>query len=219
MYYVGRGVSQDYGQAYAWYHKAADKGDPLAQFTLGYMFENGMGIPQDYAQAISWYRKAAEQGNDAAENNLGTMYYKGQGVARNLPEAQRWFRKAAEHGNVQAKQTLSTLFFQQSRTATPSAEPFDSIDAAVSDCEIKEIATGRYFLYNLTTGRLDLQAGALRVISACLTQSNAWVDKCIQESGNAEGCTKGSLVIPEKLIKDAWTHRNNLKAWEKEASK
>lgn len=99
-----------------------------------------------------------------------------------------------------------------------AAEQYDSIDEALSDCEIKQIATGRHFVLNKRTGNLDLRSGSLRVMSACLNQSNIWIDKCIQESGNSEGCTKQSLLIPQMLIKDAWNHRDNLKDWERNAS-
>ena len=36
-------------QAAEWYRKAAEKGDPLAQWLLGRVYFNGNGIPQDFA--------------------------------------------------------------------------------------------------------------------------------------------------------------------------
>lgn len=43
------------------YRKAAEDGDPPAQFALGSMYMNGhAGVAPDYKQAIMWLRKAAE---------------------------------------------------------------------------------------------------------------------------------------------------------------
>jgi TPR repeat protein len=41
MYENGRGVAQDLSQAAAWYYKAAQQGNDVAQCNLGFMFENG----------------------------------------------------------------------------------------------------------------------------------------------------------------------------------
>ena len=46
--------------------KAAEEGDPSAQFFLGAAFENGYGVEQDLEKAIGWYRKASEQGHPGA---------------------------------------------------------------------------------------------------------------------------------------------------------
>ena len=62
MYYLGKGVTQDYKQAVYWYTKAAEQGYPKAQFNLALMYDDGKGVTQDYKQAVYWYTKAAEQG-------------------------------------------------------------------------------------------------------------------------------------------------------------
>ena len=45
-----------------WYRFAAERGQGLAQFKLGVMYDNGEGVPEDDKQAVKWYRLAAEQG-------------------------------------------------------------------------------------------------------------------------------------------------------------
>ena len=47
--------------ALAWYLKAAEQEDPLAQFALGCLFEVGAGqaVPKSTAAALEWYAKAA----------------------------------------------------------------------------------------------------------------------------------------------------------------
>jgi tetratricopeptide (TPR) repeat protein len=87
MYFLGKGVKQDYQEAAKWYRKAAEQGDANAQYNLGFMYKNGQGVKQDYQEAAKWYRKAAkwyrkaaEQGDANAQYNLGFMYENGQGV-------------------------------------------------------------------------------------------------------------------------------------------
>lgn len=39
--------------------RAAAAGYPVAQYNLGYLYENGLGVPTDRVQAYVWYRRAA----------------------------------------------------------------------------------------------------------------------------------------------------------------
>jgi TPR repeat protein len=45
LYAEGRGVEKNSKQAAVWYRKAADQGDPRAQYDLGVMYEYGNGVP------------------------------------------------------------------------------------------------------------------------------------------------------------------------------
>ena len=44
----------DHNTAHRIFSKLAEKGDPKAQFRLGYMFGNGEGVETDYAKAMRW---------------------------------------------------------------------------------------------------------------------------------------------------------------------
>ena len=57
--------------------KAAEQGDALSQYSLGFMYARGNGVPEDDAEAARWYRHAAEQGHAAAQFLLGIMYHNG----------------------------------------------------------------------------------------------------------------------------------------------
>jgi len=89
--------------------KLAEKGDALAQFNLGSMYDNGEGVEQDFKEAVKWYRKAAEQGHANAQTYLGVMYATGRGVENDEEEAIKWLRKAAEQGNKPAKAVLKEI--------------------------------------------------------------------------------------------------------------
>jgi len=106
--------------------KAAEQGVAIAQYNLGWMYENGEGVPQDDVESVKWYRKAAEQGNAKAQFNLvrkaaeqgdakaqiklGLMYDLGRGVPQDDVEAVRWYRKAEEQGNAGAQYLLGEMY-------------------------------------------------------------------------------------------------------------
>ena len=62
MYAEGHGVSQDYKEAVKWFRKAAEQGEALAQYDLGFMYGKGHGVPRDYILAHMWFTLAAGNG-------------------------------------------------------------------------------------------------------------------------------------------------------------
>lgn len=49
-------------RALALYRRAAEQGDPVAQYQLGLMYEIGEGVPADAGEAEYWYGQAVGQG-------------------------------------------------------------------------------------------------------------------------------------------------------------
>jgi TPR repeat protein len=90
MYQNGHGVSENYKEALKWYTKAAEQGDVLSQFSLGWTYENGRGTSQNYQEAVKWYTKASLQGYVMAQFNLGLMHAKGDGVPQSDEQAYIW---------------------------------------------------------------------------------------------------------------------------------
>jgi localization factor PodJL len=78
--------------------QAAEKGQAVAQYRLGTLYERGQGIPADAAKAAHWYEMAANQGNRKAMHNLAVSYAGGASGKKNMAEAARWFAKAASLG-------------------------------------------------------------------------------------------------------------------------
>ncbi len=58
MYFHGRGVSQDYAEAFILFDKAARKGHRIAQHLLGAMYEEGWADGRDLVEAYKWYTLA-----------------------------------------------------------------------------------------------------------------------------------------------------------------
>ncbi len=76
---------------FAFQQKLAKKGNPVAQYRLGFMYERGIGIAKDKAKAASWYQEAANQGNKDARNRLVYMDIQRNGYQ---PEKQSaWLKK------------------------------------------------------------------------------------------------------------------------------
>ena len=105
--------NNDFDRAFEVWRPLADKGDAIAQYSLGKLFERGGGsIQQDFVQAARWYRVASRQGIAAAQNNLALMHAQGRGVDRNLDHAiDLWF-KAARQNHAMAQYNLGLAFYR-----------------------------------------------------------------------------------------------------------
>ena len=100
----------NYTQAAENWRKAAERGNALAQLSLGLCYEKGKGVAQSYSEATKWYRIAAEQGFAKAQYTLGICYAKGQGVTKSYSEAAKWIRKAAEQGDEHAQYQIGRCY-------------------------------------------------------------------------------------------------------------
>ncbi len=70
----------DYALAEREFRPLAERGNVLAQYKLGLMYNNGEGVPQDFREAVNWFNRAAVLGYAPAQSSLGVKFEKGQGV-------------------------------------------------------------------------------------------------------------------------------------------
>jgi TPR repeat protein len=112
LFQLGRAyeAANNFSAAVAQFRKAAEQNYALAQFDLGYMYENGRGVPNDDQQAVAWLRKAADRGLATAQHNLGLMYENGRGVPKDDQQAVAWFRKAADQNDAKAQFSLGLMY-------------------------------------------------------------------------------------------------------------
>jgi TPR repeat protein len=99
----------DNWEAVKWYRKAAEQGNPDAQFQLGQWYDDPDQM-EDFAEALKWYHKAAENGQAAAQYSLGLIYVAGKQVPENLAEAFKWFHKAANQGRNDAQYKVGKMY-------------------------------------------------------------------------------------------------------------
>jgi uncharacterized protein len=90
---------------------AANKGDAIAMWYLGYLSGVGLGVKQDWAAAKSWFLKSAKLGYPDAEVALGAAaaYEHDKPTAADYDEAQRWFQLAASHDQRDAWALMGVL--------------------------------------------------------------------------------------------------------------
>ena len=108
-YAEGLGVEEDQELAMAWYFRAADLGNMLAQHNIGNAYREGINAPVDAGMAAYWFHRAAEQGDALPMFWLGQFYELGEGVARDREQALRWYRESARRGRKDAREALDGL--------------------------------------------------------------------------------------------------------------
>ncbi|CAB4481157.1 unnamed protein product [Rhizophagus irregularis] len=69
------------------YSESARKGDPIAQYNLGYCYQYGKRVAKDYNKAFIWYSKSANNDYALGQNNLGECYEKGIGTDKDYEKA------------------------------------------------------------------------------------------------------------------------------------
>jgi localization factor PodJL len=104
------GSAANLQEAVKFLSQAADKGQAVAQYRLGTMYERGQGVAADSAKAIHFYEMAANQGNRKAMHNLAVAYASGPVAKRNMTESARWFAKAAALGLSDSQFNLAVLY-------------------------------------------------------------------------------------------------------------
>lgn len=79
--------------ATAWYRRAAEAGNEVAQFALGERYEAGNTVDQDYQKAFAWYMRAAERRNAPAIQKVAQFYLEGRGVEKDKAKAYYWYMR------------------------------------------------------------------------------------------------------------------------------
>ena len=90
-------LRHDYVRAAPLLAAEAERGSPVAQTYLGYMYQYGLGVPKDYVLATSWLHQAAQQGEPTGQFLLGLLFDKGFGVPQDWVAAEVWLILAAAH--------------------------------------------------------------------------------------------------------------------------
>lgn len=92
----------EYAAAVPALRKAAEAGQPEAQYNLGVSLMDGVGTAAGPVEANRWLQSAAEQDWVDVQFKLAYSYALGRGVELDMNEAFRWFERAAENGDAEA---------------------------------------------------------------------------------------------------------------------
>jgi uncharacterized protein YqgQ len=85
------GVIRNPEKGVEYYFRSAENGFPMAQYSVGKLYQDGYHVKRDYKEAAKWYQKAANKAVIEAKFELARLYYRGRGVKRNYSEAYIWF--------------------------------------------------------------------------------------------------------------------------------
>lgn len=98
--------------------KAANDGDPWAQYSLGLAYQEGIGVRKNIGHAQKWYQLSANQGYDSALLNLGKLIAnRGNHSYEKYAQALKLFRRAARRGNRNAMYNMG-LYYEYGRGVT-----------------------------------------------------------------------------------------------------
>ncbi|KAF9273348.1 hypothetical protein BGZ68_001591 [Mortierella alpina] len=133
MYYSGRGVQIDYGEALEWYLAASEAGVAVAMLKISQMYQYGRGVDQDDKEAMSWYCRAEEalneqgrlnnhtwfRNNDSGEAavtscQIGDMYYLyyfGVDLEQDYSKAMEWFFKASDARDATSMRYIGIMYY------------------------------------------------------------------------------------------------------------
>lgn len=101
--------TRDFGQAVAWYTKAAEKGDTYSKGRLGNLYVQGKGFKRDLARGVKLLSEAAEANDRRAQLKLALLYELGEGVPRDLLKAEHLYRSGYEASSYVAAFGLARL--------------------------------------------------------------------------------------------------------------
>ena len=129
------GVAVNLPDAVKYLTQAAEKGQAVAQYRLGTLYERGQGVTADPAKASHWYELSANQGNRKAMHNLAVFY----ASRKDMANAARWFAKAAALGLSDSEFNLAVLYERGDGVPQSLIEAFKwySIASAAGDVESK----------------------------------------------------------------------------------
>lgn len=108
---VRKQMSQEYIEKL---QKAAELGDPDAQFELGRRYLNsGQGVQRNSTIAAEWFHKASAKNHREALYYLGEMYFCGSGnLIKDRQTAFDLIHRAAEKGETAAFSYLSEMYLK-----------------------------------------------------------------------------------------------------------
>ncbi|MFD1260192.1 SEL1-like repeat protein [Entomomonas asaccharolytica] len=89
-----------YADNFSTIKQLAKKGDVVAQYVVGIMYQQGKGAEKNKPIALNWYIKSAKQNYILAQYSLIAMYQHGDGIEQNLQQAQYWYAETSKARNL-----------------------------------------------------------------------------------------------------------------------
>ena len=110
-----------------WYQYTAERGDPAAQYYLGYYYYR-QHQPPAYRMALKYFQAAAQivlssqsgvevsqqhlQASSQAAYMIGKLHWRGEGLQQDNTTARRWFERASQFGDSASDAALGIMYFE-----------------------------------------------------------------------------------------------------------
>jgi localization factor PodJL len=99
-----------YQRALPWLQRLAQRGEPWADYHLGFMYDKGLGVRRNLSRAIAHYELSAAKKYGSAELNLGILLANLPGRQRDLKRAMQLYRRAVRRGRWNAAYNLGMYY-------------------------------------------------------------------------------------------------------------
>ncbi len=116
-----------------WYKKAAEGGNPQAQYSLAVLHALGHGLPKCYPEALRWWHEAAVRGHAVSQEIIGTDYFYGESLVQDFVSAYLWLSLAASQG-----ETRATTFLDEHVLPMMSAREITEAERLVHEWQPKQ---------------------------------------------------------------------------------
>ena len=111
FYLEGKGVEKDEARGMTLLQKAAEAGNPIANFRLAAFLLSAEKLPAPDLMTGYGHLVAAANGNLVeAQNEIGLLYLSGKLGVADAPAGVAWLTRAAQAGSAQAQNNLGTLY-------------------------------------------------------------------------------------------------------------
>ena len=100
------GLEKSMSRSHRWYLKAAELGNPIAEYNVGSQLINGAGVDKNESEAFKYFESSAEHGDPDAQYICGKSYFFGDHVAKNEAMGIDWLKLAAKNGSEAASTLL-----------------------------------------------------------------------------------------------------------------
>ncbi|MEO0682844.1 MAG: SEL1-like repeat protein, partial [Pseudomonadota bacterium] len=115
LYSRGLVADRSAADAYKIAAPAAEEGNPVAQFFIGYFHQTGEGAVEDPAAAADWLGRAVAQGYLHANSFLAELHEKGLGDAADPERAAELYWTALEAGDRTARDRMTAQLSERER--------------------------------------------------------------------------------------------------------
>lgn len=143
--------ADEYPEALYWFKLAAEQGDAIGQYRLGFMYQTGRGTEKDPQATALWYEKSAVGGYLLAQYIWGLMCYHGHNdVMPEYDAAFKWLLASAQQGYEPAQYCTAILYMHGRGVSANNVEALAWLKKAAAQAD-----KDPYF-YLLSSSYLDV---------------------------------------------------------------